>query len=131
MSDVFSSVFRRLCCDHPPSPEVDQYARQPPLFHLPMEKSADSQWPEQPTTTLTSKNIVIIIIVTVTITLAIVIITIVTSVITIIIITIVIIIVTIARPTLKSLSFNIVLIVPLNAEVASHYLIPTTWIHCS
>ena len=43
-------------------PAADQYARQPPLIQLPMEKSADSQWPEQPTT-LTSKSLVITIII--------------------------------------------------------------------
>ena len=41
------------------SPRSDQYARQPPLIQLPMEKSADSQWPEQ-TTTLTSWSIIVI-----------------------------------------------------------------------
>ena len=43
------------------SPRSDQYARQPPLIQLPMEKSADSQWPEQ-TTTLTSWSIIVIVI---------------------------------------------------------------------
>ena len=44
------------------SPPADQYAaRQPPLIQLPMEKSADSQWPEQ-TTTLTSWSIIVIVI---------------------------------------------------------------------
>ena len=49
------------------SPSSDQYARQPPLIQLPMEKSADSQWPEQ-TTTLTSWSIIIIVIVIIIIT---------------------------------------------------------------
>ena len=47
------------------SPRSDQYARQPPLIQLPMEKSADSQWPEQ-TTTLTSWSIIVIVIIIIT-----------------------------------------------------------------
>ena len=47
------------------SPRSDQYARQPPLIQLPMEKSADSQWPEQ-TTTLTSWSIIVIAIIIIT-----------------------------------------------------------------
>ena len=49
------------------SPRSDQYARQPPLIQLPMEKSADSQWPEQ-TTTLTSWSIIVIVIAIIIIT---------------------------------------------------------------